>query len=165
MAWIDNKKAYDMVPQSWIINCLKMYKISHEIKTFIEKTMKTWRVELTAGGRSLAEIKIQRGISQGDVLSPLLFKIATIPLNHILRKCKAGYWLSKLQEQINHLMYMNGIKLFAKNEKYLETLSQAVRIQSGHRNGIWHWNMCHVSHEKWQTTSDWRNGTTKSGQN
>ena len=25
-AWIDYKKAYDMVPQSWIINCLKMYK-------------------------------------------------------------------------------------------------------------------------------------------
>ena len=24
MAWIDYKKAYDMVPQSWIINCLKM---------------------------------------------------------------------------------------------------------------------------------------------
>ena len=24
MAWIDHKKAYDMVPQSWIINCLKM---------------------------------------------------------------------------------------------------------------------------------------------
>ena len=35
--------------------------------------MKTWRVELTAGGRSLAEAKIQRGIFQGDALSPLLF--------------------------------------------------------------------------------------------
>ena len=27
MAWIDYKKPYDMVPQSWILNCLKMYKI------------------------------------------------------------------------------------------------------------------------------------------
>ena len=27
MAWIDYKKAYDMVLQSWIIHCLKMYKI------------------------------------------------------------------------------------------------------------------------------------------
>ena len=31
MAWIDNRKAYDMVPLSWIINCLKLYKISHEV--------------------------------------------------------------------------------------------------------------------------------------
>ena len=45
--WIDYKKAYDMVPQSWIINCLKMFKISDEVINFIEKTMKTWRVELT----------------------------------------------------------------------------------------------------------------------
>ena len=30
MAWIDNKKAYDLVPQSWIINCLKIYRISDE---------------------------------------------------------------------------------------------------------------------------------------
>ncbi len=58
MAWIDYKKALDIGPQSLIINCLKMYKISDEVMNFIEKTMKTWRVELTAGGRSLAETKI-----------------------------------------------------------------------------------------------------------
>ena len=91
IAWIDYKKAYDMVPQSWIINCLKMYKISHEVINFIEETMKTWRVELTAGGRNLAETKIQRDIFQGDALSPLLFIIVMMPLNHVLRKCTAGY--------------------------------------------------------------------------
>ena len=63
-------KAYDMVPHSWIINSLKMYKISHEVINFIDKTMKTWRVELAAGGRRLAETKTQRGIFQGDALSP-----------------------------------------------------------------------------------------------
>ena len=62
MAGIDYKKAYDMVPQSWILHYLKMYKISHEVINFIEQTMKTWRVELTAGGRSIGETKIQRGI-------------------------------------------------------------------------------------------------------
>ena len=34
------------------------------------------------------------------------------------------------QEKINHLIYMDDIKLFAKNEKELETLIQAVRIYS-----------------------------------
>ena len=92
--------------------------------------MKTWRVELTAGGRRLAEAKIQRGIFQGDALSPLLFKIAMMPLNHILRKCTAGYKLSRSQEKVNHLMYMDDIKLFAKNKKELETLIHTVRIYS-----------------------------------
>ena len=39
MAWIDYN---DMVPQSWIIHCHKMYKISHEVINFTEKTMQTW---------------------------------------------------------------------------------------------------------------------------
>ena len=68
-----------------------MYKISNEVINFIDKTMKTWRVELTAGGRKLAEAKIQSGIFQGDALSPLLFIMAMIPLNHLTRKCTAGY--------------------------------------------------------------------------
>ena len=129
MAWIDYKKAYEMVPLSWIINSLKMYKISDEVINFINKTMKPWRMELTAGGRSLAEAKIQRGIFQGDALSPLLFIIAMIPLNHLLRKCTVGYKLSRSQEKINHLIYMDDIKLFTKNEE-LETLIHAVRIYS-----------------------------------
>ena len=45
------KKAYDMVPQSWIQHCLKMYKIPDQVVQFIEKTMGTWKVELTAKGK------------------------------------------------------------------------------------------------------------------
>ena len=57
---------------------------------------------------------IQRGIFQVDALSPLLFDIATTPLNHIIRKCTAGYKLSKLQEKMNHLMYIDDIKMLVK---------------------------------------------------
>ena len=53
-----------------------------------------------------------------------------MPLNHIFRKCTVGYKLSKSQEKINYLMYMDDIKLFAKNKKELETLIQTVRIYS-----------------------------------
>ena len=130
IAWIDYKKTYDMVPQSWMINCLKMYKMSDEVINFTEKTMKTWRLELTAGGRSFAKEKIQGGIFQGNALSLLLFIIAIMPLNHIHWKCLAGYKLSRSQEKINHLMYMDNIKLFGKNGKDRETLIHAVRIYS-----------------------------------
>ena len=107
-----------------------MYTISHEVINFIEKTMKTWRVGLTARGRSLAETKIQSGIFKVDALSPLLFIIAIMPLNHVHRKCTGGYKLSRSQEKINNLMYMDDMKLFAKHEKELETPIHAVRIYS-----------------------------------
>ena len=78
--------------------------------------MKTWRVELTAGGRSLAEAKNQI-IFQEDALSPLMFPIAMMPLNHIIRKFTAVYKLSRSQEKINSQMDMDEIKLFAKKKK------------------------------------------------
>ena len=117
IAWIDYKKTYDMVPHSRIINSLQMYKISDEIINFIDRTIKTWRVELTPGGRKLAKTKIQRGIFQGDALLPLVFIIAMMPLNHILKNCTAGYKLGRSQEKVHQLMYMDDIKLFAKMKK------------------------------------------------
>ena len=53
-----------------------------------------------------------------------------MPYNHILRKCTGGYKFTKLQEKVNHLMYMVDSKLFTKNGKELETLIQAVWICS-----------------------------------
>ena len=94
-----------------------MYKISHEVMNFIEKNMKNWRVELTAGGKSLAETNIWICIFQGDTLCPLIFIIAIMPLNHKLRKCTAGCKLSRSQDKISHQMYMNDIEPFAKNKK------------------------------------------------
>ena len=39
MAWIDYKKAHDMVPHSWIIECLGLYGISNSISSFFERSM------------------------------------------------------------------------------------------------------------------------------
>ena len=42
--WIDYKKTYDRVPHRWIINCLKMYKISHEVLNYRDKlSRKPWK--------------------------------------------------------------------------------------------------------------------------
>ena len=32
MAWIDHKKAYDMVPHSWITECLDLFGVAENIK-------------------------------------------------------------------------------------------------------------------------------------
>ena len=95
----------------------KMYKISGEVIKFNENIMENWRVEVKVGGKSLAEVKIWRGIFQGDALSLLLFVIVRIPFSHISRKYASGYKLTKLQKKLNQLMHMDDIKLFTKNEE------------------------------------------------
>ena len=65
------------------------------------------------------------------------------------------YKLTKPQEKINHLMYMDDIKLFAKNEKELETLIHTVRIYCrdiGMEFGIEKCAMLVMKSGKWHLT-------------
>ena len=145
MEWTDNKKANSMVPQSWIIYCLKMYKISNKVINFITETMKNWRVELIAEGKTLTSVEI----ISGDALSPLLFVKSMVPSNNILWKCTGGNNFTTSQETIYHLRYMDDIKLFAKKWKRIgDSYTNNMNIQLGHRNRIRHWKMCHINYEK-----------------
>ena len=86
MAWIDYKKAYDMVPHSWLEKCLEIFKVAENVRHLIRNSMQSWNTSLIAGGKELGKINIRRGIFQGDSLSPLLFVLAMIPLSMVLRK-------------------------------------------------------------------------------
>ena len=39
MAWVDYRKAYDLVPHSWIIECLEMFGIARNVKELINSSM------------------------------------------------------------------------------------------------------------------------------
>ena len=96
----------------------------------LSKSMKHWKTSLTAGGRILGEINIRRGIFQGDSLSPILFVLALIPLSKLLNDMKDGYHLGKKRPKVNHLLYMDDLKLYAKDKKELDTFIQTVRVFS-----------------------------------
>ena len=114
-----------------------MHKISDKVIRFITEGMKNWKVVLAAGVKTLAEVKIQRGIFLGDVFSPLPLVIAMMPLNYILRKFTEGYKFAQSQEKINHYMHMDDIKLLTKKWKELKILMKTVRIYSR----IKEWNL------------------------
>ena len=105
MAWIDYK-AHDMVPHSWIIECLDLFGVAEHIKSLLVNSMEKWKVMLCSGNSELGEVEIKRGIFQGDSLSPLVFLLPLIPLRLILRKMKAAYEFSESKVKINHLLFM-----------------------------------------------------------
>ena len=127
MAWIDYKKAYDMVPHSWIIKTLKMVGVADNIIDFIGKSMIDWKTNLFSDGKFLGSVDINRGIFQGDSFSPLLFVIALIPLTYVLRETKMGYQMEKGGPKLNHMLFMDDLKLFGKNNNEIDSLVQTVQ--------------------------------------
>ena len=49
MAWINYKKANDMVPHSWIIECLDLFGVAESIKSLLVNGMEKWKVMLCSG--------------------------------------------------------------------------------------------------------------------
>lgn len=133
IAWIDYKKAFDSVPHSWIINALRIYKTDPTIIEFLETVMQQWKTEMklyhTGGCVSTGQINIKRGIFQGDSLSPLLFCISLIPLSNMLNSEGLGYVMNKKQK-ISHLLYMDDLKLFAKDDCQLIKAINVVKVFS-----------------------------------
>ena len=95
MAWIDYKKAFDSVPHSWINRCLDLYKIDDSLRAFLASQMTRWETDITlthnGGAIKVPNVKIKRGIFQGDSLSPLLFCLAIDPLSKLLKS--EGKWI------------------------------------------------------------------------
>ena len=106
-----------------------MYKISGEVRKFAEESKKKkLDSEIDNKKKRIAEEKIQRGILQGDALSPLPFVIVMMPLNIILRKDSGRHKFYCIEIKDQPAMYLDDIKLIARNEKEQENQTQAVRI-------------------------------------
>ena len=46
MAWLDYRKAYDMVPHPWILRMMEVTKIAGNVTSFLSNTMKHWKSTL-----------------------------------------------------------------------------------------------------------------------
>ena len=130
MAWIDYRKAYDMVPHSWIREMLGLVKVAGNVQRLLAGSMGDWKTVLTSNNEVLGEVDIRCGIFQGDSLSPLLFIIAMIPLSILLRRENKGYVLGADGRLVNHLLFMDDLKLYGKTEAELEDLVEVVRVFS-----------------------------------
>ena len=103
-ARIDYKKAYDMVPHTWI-NEVEMFGIVKNVGMFLKDSMTRWQTELTAYGERLGEVRIKRSFSRRSV-SPRIFIPCMVPLSMVLRKMNKGYEFKGKDVKVNHLLYI-----------------------------------------------------------
>jgi hypothetical protein len=78
-------------------------------------------------------IRIQRGIYQGDSLSPLWFCLALNPLSYLLNSTNYGFGINSNNQEtqrLNHPLYMDDIKLYAATNNQLQELLQLTQTFS-----------------------------------
>ena len=109
MASIDYKKVYHFFPHSWINECMELFGNAENMRNFLEKS----KLLLTSNGEDFGEVDVRSGIFQGDSLSPPLFVLSMVPLSLILSKVNASYEWGKKEYKLNHLLFMDDLKLFS----------------------------------------------------
>lgn len=143
--YIDYKKAFDTVPHSWLRKVLQIYKIHPTLCNFLSLSMTKWKtkIHLSTDKEHLQtdHIPINRGIFQGDSLSALWFCLCLNPLSNALNSTSYGFNIkhqNEIKHKINHLLYMDDIKIYASTKtqmagllKTVEDITTDIRMEFG----------------------------------
>ncbi|KAK1939828.1 reverse transcriptase-like protein, partial [Babesia divergens] len=125
--WVDVKKAYDSVDHKYLMHVLESLKLPDWVLAFVRASISRWQIHIHWGKEALMSKKIERGILQGDSLSPLLFVLCMDPLS---RKLNALYPPVKVKMPdggvfaTNHLLYIDDLKIFTEEEGMLKKMTE-----------------------------------------
>ena len=128
-AWIDVKKAFDSVDHVYLIKCLEKYNFPSWIVNFLKDIISRWSIGIRSGGACILEKKVERGILQGDSLSPLLFVLCIDPLSRVLNaKYKKVCVKTETSMYVtNHLLFVDDLKLMAESDEELKMLMKETK--------------------------------------
>ena len=137
IAWIDYKKAFDKIPHTCLIKSLEVHGFDDNTINFFKEGINKWKTNLkiSAENKEIITdvIEINSGILQGDCPSGLHFIICLLPLTFLLKKSKLGYFVGKSNSPdslVNHLLFMDDLKLYASNDNQLNTLINITKLFS-----------------------------------
>ena len=135
--WIDVKKAFDSVDHGYLIFCLEKLGMPEWGTRFVKSMVKSWRIQLNYNRGVIGEVTMERGILQGDSLSPLLFVLCMEPLS---RRLNSRHDAVPIEEgdkwyRTNHLLFIDDIKLLARSEATLKAMGETTVTSPEDRAG------------------------------
>ncbi len=137
VAWVDYRKAFDMVPHKWLRRVLKAVRAPKMIRRLLQKLVPLWRTDVvvhTDEGEGSFRVEMERGVFQ---VSPLLYCLCVAPLSYRLRR-ELGFQSQHNAESTTHLMFVDDLKVFAESGEELddtlgvvEEISEAMGFELG----------------------------------
>lgn len=128
-AWIDVKKAFDSVDHNYLFKCLEKYRFPTWVLSFLKDTIFKWKLSIRSGMEEILEKPVERGILQGDSLSPLLFVLCIDPLSRQLngKHQKVIIPTESGTHVTNHLLFIDDLKLMAENDEVLKNMMEETK--------------------------------------
>ena len=127
IAFIDFQKAFDSVGHPSLLAATKRWGIPSSLTNYIKNLYKKASTNILG-----AEVKITRGVLQGNLLSPYLFNIC---LDWALTSLPAGVGASLAGETIPYIAYADDVALTARTPLGLQALINAL-VDGADRVGL-----------------------------
>lgn len=138
VAWIDFEKAFDSVSQPWLRVALKAVKLHPRIRQLLEALMQCWvvRYEVVRNGKVCKsdKLEVKNGLLQGDTLSPMLYCLSVAAISDAINELPRVEVVVPGQGvllKINHLLFIDDLKGFARKRRYLDRLVELLRRIAG----------------------------------
>ncbi|KAK2642951.1 hypothetical protein Ddye_024714 [Dipteronia dyeriana] len=114
---LDFEKAYDTVDHTFLDDMLKEMGFGLKWRHWVWNCISSPKFSVLVNGKPSREFELERGLRQGDPLSPLLFNVVAEGLNALLRKAIylnmiKGAVLGNEDEQIFHLQFAEDTIVF-----------------------------------------------------
>ncbi|CAL5388524.1 unnamed protein product [Camellia sinensis] len=137
---LDFEKAYDSVNWEFLLSMMKNLGFGEKWVGWIWSCISTSRISVLVNGSPTAEFSPQKGLRQGDPLSPFLFNIVAEGLNILLERAKEkgmirGASVGHQELKISHLQFADDTIIFceAKWEEIimLKRILRCFEVMSG----------------------------------
>lgn len=117
MLKLDFQNAFDSISWNYLEVTMKRMNFGDFWISWIHECLFTARISIQLNGSPSEEFSIERGVRQGDPLSPFLFNIAVEGLNCLLDKAASlglieGIYTSRSAPSLSLLQFANDTLIF-----------------------------------------------------
>ena len=112
---MDFEKAFDSVSHRYLFQILKLFGFGDSFCSWVKLLYKGISSCVMNGGHSTGYFEIERGIRQGDPLSPYLFLVAIEVLAHAIRRDNGIKGIAFGKSEIRKVFYADDMTIFLKD--------------------------------------------------
>jgi len=132
LVFLDQEKAFDRVKWSFLVKVIDKFGFGENFTSWIQTLYKGISSKLKINNFITDSFNIERGVRQGDCLSPILFVIIIETLANAIRKDPefCGLPIPKSNSKIKIKLYADDTVIFIQNGKDIERMNYWIKIYS-----------------------------------